>query len=111
MNPSENTPFPHTVDCKTPDATPEWIPRGEGHYERICTCHTQVHYPPMWRRPDILDPSVMQHEKWCEIADKPELLKVAVRVKHESSYDFATCGVCSRSWYAWDQPPVEANRR
>jgi len=35
-------------------------------------------------------------------------LKLAVTVKHESTYDFATCGVCSRVWYAWDRPPAEA---
>ena len=107
--PSNDIPYPHAPECKTTDATPEWYSIGEGHYERVCTCGKEVAYPPVWRRPDILDPKVMQHTPRCEIADKPELLKLAVTVKKESTYDFATCGVCSRNWYAWDAPPVEAS--
>lgn len=109
--PSNDTPFDHTAECKTPKATPEWNPRGEGHYERVCTCRTEISYPPRWRRPDILDPAVMQHRPDCEIADKPELLKLAVTVKQERTYDFANCTVCSMNWYAWEQPPVEAAQR
>ena len=110
--PSNDAPFPHTHECKTPDAKPEWYPLdNKGHYERVCTCRKEISYPPMWRRPNILDPAVMQHRPDCEIADKPELLKHAVKVKVESSYDFATCGVCSVNWYAHDAPPVEAASR
>ncbi len=67
----------------------------------------------MWRRPDIFDPKIMQHGPGCEIADKPEMLKLAVKVKEESTYTFANCTVCTMNWYAWDQPPqpAEAGKR
>ena len=38
----------------------------------------------MWRRPDILDPKVMDHEKWCEIADKPETAEAGGQSQDES---------------------------
>ena len=104
----ENTPFRHEHECKMQDAKPEWYPVGNGHYERVCACRKEISYPPPWRRPDILDPAVMQHEHYCEIADQPKLLKHAVTVKEEATYTFATCTVCSRNWYAWDQPPKPA---
>jgi len=37
-----------------------------------------------------------------------EILELAVKVKKESTYHFATCGVCGRNWYAWDAPPKPA---
>ena len=63
---------------------------------------------------DILDPKVMQHEHYCRIAEADrDVLELAVKVKKESTYDFATCGVCSRNWYAWDAPPqpIESGTR
>ena len=106
-----DTPFTHTTECKMQDATPEWYSIGDGHHERVCVCRKEISYPPMWTRPDILDPAIMQHESRCEIADKPELLKLGVTVKHERTYDFAWCRSCDRNWYAWDQPPAEAVTR
>jgi hypothetical protein len=47
----------------------------------------------------------MQHGPRCEVANKPELLKFAVKVKEEARYTFANCTVCTMNWYAWDQPP------
>ncbi len=108
MSQPADTPFNHASECKMQDARPAWYPTENGHHERVCVCRKEISYPPSWTRPDILDPAVMQHNPNCEIADKPELLKIAVKVKKESTYDFATCGVCSVNWYAWDQPPVEA---
>ncbi len=84
------------------------VPRGERSLRAGLHLRKEISYPPMWRRPDILDPAVMQHEPACEIADQPKLLKHAVTVKKEATYDFATCTVCARNWYAWDQPPKPA---
>ena len=100
-----NTPFPHTPECKTPTATPVWYAVGNGHYERVCTCRKEISYPPAWRRPDIFDPAVMLHGPKCGIADKPEMLKLAVTVKETATYTFANCTVCTMNWYAWDAPP------
>ena len=112
MRKPKDGPFPHTAECKTPDATPQWIPlSGNGAYERVCTCSRQVAHPPRWVRPDIFDPKVMRHTPWCDIADKPEMLKLAVTLKEEATYTFASCGVCSQCWYAWDQPPTLAEAR
>ena len=106
MRKPQNGTFPHTPECKTPAATPEWAPLGStGAYERVCTCSRQVAHPPRWVRPDIFDQAVMRHGPGCEIADKPELLKLAVRVKEEATYTFANCTVCTQNWYAWDRPP------
>jgi hypothetical protein len=59
MTQPANTPFPHTAECKTPNAKPEWFDRGAGVFQRICSCHTEVRYPTPGKRPDPLDPKVM----------------------------------------------------
>lgn len=106
MSQPPDTPFTHTSECKMQDATPQWYPIGDGHYERVCVCRKEISYPPMWVRPDILDPALVQHQPGCRLADADrDLLELAVKVKKESTYDFATCGVCGRNWYAWDKPP------
>ncbi|HEX6300089.1 MAG TPA: hypothetical protein VF148_06470 [Acidimicrobiia bacterium] len=111
MSGAREHPLPSHPRTKTPDAKPEWYPVDDkGHYERVCTCRKEVSDPPLWSARHYRDPDVMQHEASCSIADKPELLKLAVKVKKESTYDFATCGVCSRNWYAFDRPSVEAQR-
>jgi hypothetical protein len=110
MSQPADTPFRHTTECKIQDAEPSWYSVGNGHYERVCVCRKEVSYPPAWRRLDILAPEVMQHGPNCDIADKPELLKLAVKVKEKRTYTFANCTRCTMNWYAWDQPPhsVEA---
>lgn len=39
-----NRPFPHTAECRTPDADPQWTPVGELHWEQVCSCHTAHFY-------------------------------------------------------------------
>lgn len=109
MREPENTPFPHTPECKTPDATPEWIPMGKGSFERICTCHREVvHWQQRQRRPDPLDPRRQRHTRDCRlltidgIADKPEIYEAYVTLKVETDYTFATCNSCGLNWYTYD---------
>jgi hypothetical protein len=105
MTKPADTPFPHTGECKTLDAKPEWFSRGDGVWERVCSCHTEIRYPAAGRRPDPLDPKLMKHGPGCDIADNPHLARRVVTLKVESSYTFASCTVCGWNWYAWDPAP------
>lgn len=107
-----NTEFPHTAECKTPDAKPEWISLGKGSYERICTCHREVvHWQQRQRRPDPLDPKRQRHNRNCRllkidgIADKPEVYEAWVTLKVQPTYTFATCNSCGMNWYVYDESP------
>ena len=120
MSEPENTPFPHTHECKTPDAKPEWYPLdSQGHYERVCTCRKEIAYPPAWVRPDPLDPKTQRHDPNCEllkipgIAELPEIYKPMVTLRREPEATYATCKSCGRHWRTVDQPPkpVEAASR
>lgn len=114
MSQPADTPFPHTPECKTPGARPEWYDRGGGVYERVCTCHKEVRYPRPRRRPDPLDPKVQRHKPTCElrqipdIADKPEIYTPWITLKVEATYTFATCKSCNRNWYVSDAAPQPA---
>jgi hypothetical protein len=61
-----DTPFPHTPDCKTPDAQPDWWlePETGGLWKRVC-CFTDT-----WRDTDAgIDPNSSSAEPSWEAHD------------------------------------------
>lgn len=109
MKQPADTPFPHTPECKTPDAEPQWMALGKGSFERICTCHREVvHWRQRESRPDPLDPKNQRHRLSCalreipDIAEKPEVYTAWVKLKVEPTYTFATCNSCGHNWYVYD---------
>ena len=109
------TPFDHSVDCRTPDARPEWSYMGNGRWERVCSCNTDYTYS----ESDEVDPnspaaepswSAHEHALSCEATGIAAVVKIERR---EGGAGWrSTCAVCTTHCiYFWDPDRTDQRGR
>jgi hypothetical protein len=103
-----DTPFPHSEDCKTPDAEPEWWaePGSGGRWQRQCSCHVEYAYASDGRldaNAPATEPSTRAHLH-APSCEAPEIAQVVKVGRYVDGGWRSECMVCGTIWLYWWSP-------